>query len=359
MFYHRILEVISKCIKDNDKKTDILHIIKELLKNKCNSCDVFFDIFKHIGNDIKNLYTSIGPHLFIAFSDNQCCSLIWKVDKYIDIDGNPVIVPSRCSRNRIDKTSLYCRTHNNPKSTEHCKLCSKDMEEYIYHEKNWEHFGNIFQFHLNSCFNAKNIDNCYQQNYTKSIDNIRCISYAEFFIERNRNKWIKYTTNSIQPKGAEITNVINVTNVNLKYETMNKQDRDIIIPKKKNKNISELCHTHFKIPITTITETNTIVCIELDDEQRAICWCAFLNYIFNNKPKVEKSISTITIFDKDDVSLYTNEKFIYNSNFKIEGIIINSDIAVFRDDTAKYINSLDISKIDDKLLKVFIKEVLQ
>jgi hypothetical protein len=32
---------------------------------------------------------------------------------------------------------------------------------------------------------------------------------------------------------------------------------------------------------------------------------------------------------------------------------------VFKDDIKNYVNSLDISKIDPKLIKVFIKEVLQ
>ena len=124
---------------DYDKKTEILHIIKELLKKKCNSCEVFFDIFKHIGIDIKNLYSSVAPYLFIAFSDNKCCSLVWKVDKYIDIEGNPVIVPSRCAKNRIDKSSLYCRSHNNPKLNQYCNLCSKQHQlpnsKYIYCKK--------------------------------------------------------------------------------------------------------------------------------------------------------------------------------------------------------------------------------
>jgi hypothetical protein len=84
-----------------------------------------------------------------------------------------------------------------------------------------------------------------------------------------------------------------------------------------------------------------------------------LNYIFNKNLKVEKSISTITIFDKENSSLYTNDKIIYNSNFKIEGILLNKDIAVFKDDIKNYANSMDISKIDPKLIKVFIKEVLQ
>ena len=55
MIIHRIMEVISKNIKDNDKKSEILQAIKELFKKKCNSQDVFFDIFKYVGNDIKNL----------------------------------------------------------------------------------------------------------------------------------------------------------------------------------------------------------------------------------------------------------------------------------------------------------------
>jgi hypothetical protein len=348
MIYHRILEIIAKSIKDNDKKTEILHIIKELLKKKCNSCEVFFDIFKHIGIDIKNLYSSVAPYLFIAFSDNKCCSLVWKVDKYIDIEGNPVIVPSRCAKNRIDKSSLYCRSHNNPKLNQYCNLCSKHMEECIYHQKNWEHFGNIFQFDLNPCFKGKNLDNCYNQNYLKSKEDLRCVSYAEFFIEQNKKKWMKYAkTISVNCLDNRANNVI------IKYDTMHKQTSDVIISKKKTNNSSDLSNINYKIDIDNIES------IDLDNEHLSFFWCLLLNHIFHNNPKIENSISTITIFDKEDISLYTNGKFIYNSNFKIDGILLNSDIVVFSDEIDKYVNSLDISKIDNKLIKVFIKEVLQ
>jgi hypothetical protein len=344
MIIHRILEAISKNIKDNDKKNEILQSIKELLKKKCNTNDVFFDIFKFVGNDIKKLYSSIGPYLTIAFSDNICCSLIWKVDKYIDKDGKPILVPCRCSKNRIDNTSLYCRSHNNPKSIAFCKLCSKSLEQSIFHEKNWEHFGNIFQFHLNPCFDERNIENCYRQNYSKTVDELKCISYADFFIEQNKNKWIINKHNDEQ--NNEIPNV--------HFKSMQKLEKDIILPKKKTKNKIEEFN-QLKLPI----DKNMYTFINLDDDLRSILWCLLLNYIFNKNLKVEKSISTITIFDKENSSLYTNDKFIYNSNFKIEGILLNKDIAVFKDDIKNYVNSLDISKIDPKLIKVFIKEVLQ
>ena len=342
MIIHRIMEVISKNIKDNDKKSEILQAIKELFKKKCNSQDVFFDIFKYVGNDIKNLYTTIGPYINIAFSDNVCCSLIWKVDKYIGIDGKPLLVPSRCSKNRIDNSSLYCRSHNNPKSNEFCKLCSKSMNEPIYHEKNWEHFGNIFQFELNPCFNEYHIENCYKQNYNIISEEFKCISYAEFYIEQNKNKWIHFVNSEIEK---------DIPYLNL--TCMQKLERDII-PKKKTK-IPKDTYNTLKMPI----EQNSYMYVTLDDELRSILWCLLLNFIFNKNPKIEKSISTITIFDLENTSLYTNDKFIYNSNFKIEGILLNNDIAVFKDDIQKHVNSIDISKIDDKLIKVFIKEVLQ
>jgi hypothetical protein len=344
MITHRILEAISKNIIDNENKTKILQIIKELLKKKSNCYDAFFDIFKYIGNDIKNLYSTVAPFIFIYYSDNQCCSLIWKVDKYIDIDGKTIIVPSRCSRNRIDNSSLYCRTHNNPKSSEFCKLCSKSMEQFIYHAKNWEHFGNIFQFGLNPCFNDKHIENCYRQNYSKTADNLKCISYADFIMEQNKNKWISYQKETI----------IKLDIPNLKFTTMQKLEKDIIVLKKKTKNTAELFE-QLKLPVVK----NSSIYINLDDELRSILWCLLLNHIFNKNPKIEKSISPITIFDKENVSLYTNDKFIYNTNFKIEGILLNNDIAVFKDDIQNYVNSIDISKLDEKLLKVFIKELLQ
>jgi hypothetical protein len=345
MIIHRILEAISKNINDNDKKPEILQSIKEILKKKCNSQDAFFDIFKIIGNDIKNLYSSIGPYLNLAYSDNICCSLVWKVDKYIDVNGRPILVPSRCNKNRIDHSSLYCRKHNNPKSIQFCKLCSKSLEQNVHHEKNWEHFGNIFQFHLNPCFDENNIENCYKQTYSKMIDDLKCISYADFFIEQNKEKWLLC-------KSKE--KIIIEDKHEIQFSTMQKLEKDIIIPKKKIKNTHDL-QSQIKLPI----EKNNYTFINLDDELRSILWCLLLNYIFQKNPKIEKSISTITIFDKENSSLYTNDKFIYNSNFKIEGILLDNDIAVFKDDIQNYVNSIDISKIDNKLIKVFIKEVLQ
>lgn len=344
MITHRILEAISKNITDNENKAEILQIIKDLLKKKYNCYDAFFDIYKYIGNDIKKLFNIVAPFVFIYYSDNQCCSLIWKVDKYIDTDGKTIIVPSRCSRNRIDNSSLYCRTHNNPKSIEFCKLCSKNMEEPIYHSRNWEHFGNIFQLHLSPCFNDKNIENCYRQNYSKTTDNLKCVSYAEFIIEKNKNKWISYQKETIIKHDIS----------NIKFNSMQKLEKDIVIPKKKTKNTNKLVE-QLKLPVVK----NSNIYINLDDELRSILWCLLLNHIFNKNPKIEKSISPITIFDKENVLLYTNDKFIYNTNFKIEGILLNNDIAVFKDDLQNYVNSIDISKIDEKLLKVFIKELLQ
>ena len=315
-----------------------------MFKKKSNSNDILFDIFKLVGDDIKKLYSSIGPYLTIAFSDNICCSLIWKVDKYIDKNGKPILVPSRSSKNRIDKTSLYCRSHNNPKSIEFCKLCSKSSEQNIYHEKNWEHFGNIFQFHLNPCFDEKNIENCYRQNYSKTADDLKCISYADFFIEENKNKWV-LNQHDDQPNNEIL---------NLHFKSMQKLEKDIILPKKKSKKTTDE-YVQLDLPV----EKNMYTFINLDDELRSILWCLLLNFIFQKNLKIEKSISTITIFDKENISLYTNDKFIYNSNFKIEGILLNKDIVVFKDDIQNYANSFDISKIDHNLIKVFIKEVLQ
>jgi hypothetical protein len=344
MIIQRILEAISKNIKDTDKKTEILQSIKEILKKKNNSQDAFFDIYNLVDYDIKNLYSSIGPYLSIVFSDNICCSLIWKVDKYIDTNGDPILVPIRCSKNRIDHSSLYCRSHNNPKSIEFCKLCTKSMEQNVYHQKKWEHFGNIFQFHLNPCFDQNHIENCYRQTYNKTLDDLKCISYADFFIKKNKDRWTSYD---------EKDNINRNDIHDLNIEFMKKLEKDIL-PIKKSK-IAHQISCQIKSPIAN----SNFSYINIDDELRSILWCLLLTYIFQKNPKVEKSISTITIFDKENSSLYTNDKFIYNSNFKIEGLLLNHDIAVFKDDIHNYINSIDISKIDNKLIKVFIKEVLQ
>lgn len=340
MIVHRILECISKNIIDTqENKNDILQRIKVILKKKSNCVDAFFDIYKLVGNDIKKLYSSLGPFLFIYYSDNQCCSLIWKVDKYINSNDEIILVPSRCSKNRIDNSSLYCRTHNNPLTNQFCKLCSKNSDNNVFHQQKWEHFGNIFQFSLNPCFNHDNIENCYTQNFSKTLDELICISYADFFIEQNKHKCI------LNQKCLDI----NLNVQNLKLNNVTKIDREVKI-KKKTKMINQISQ-QLKLP--TI---NTIY-INLDDEIRSILWCLLLNYIFVKNPKPEKSISTINVFDKENTQLYTNDKIIYNSNFKTEGLILNDDIAVFKEDINNYVSSIDISKISENLIKIFIKEL--
>lgn len=342
MITHRILECISKNIIDTqENKYEILQGIKILLKKKSNCVDAFFDIYKLVGNDIKKLYSSLAPYLFLYYSDNRCCSLIWKVDKYINNNNKTILVPSRCSKNRIDNSSLYCRTHNNPLTSQFCKLCSKNCDHNVYHAQKWEHFGNIFQFNLNLCFNDNNIENCYMQNYSKILDELICISYADFFIEQNKHKYI----------ASEKPLQMNINIQDLKLSNFTKIDRDIIIKKNKTKMIDELSG-QLRLPVINNLHIN------LDDEIRSILWSILLNYIFIKNPKAEKSISTITVFDKENIQLYTNDKIIYNSNFKTEGIILNDDIAVFKEDINNYVNSINISKISDSLIKVFIQELL-
>jgi hypothetical protein len=384
MIIHRILEIISIKIPELERKKNAIYNVQEILKNKNQTPDVFFDIFKYIGYDIKTLYNTLAPYLFMEIEDHQCCSLIWKVDKYIDIDGNPIIVPSRCTRNRVDRTTLYCKTHNNPKLNDYCKSCLKDINEYIYHEKNWEHFGNIFQFHLNPCFNSKNINSCYKQQYGKNIDDIRCISYAEFFIEKNKDKWFTYFKND---------SLHQIELNNLKYETLQKVDDAIKIEKNtkiksnlcesivKNqtfssdnidfnnfkKNTDELANNYKTVKINPPVYENIIKQIKLDTYNtidyeltsniKKDIWCLILQYIFSQKHKIKNELSSIIIFDKED-EYYTDGTFIYDSKLKMDGLILNNDIAIFKDEIDKYIKTLNIQQFDENILKLFIKEVL-
>ena len=374
MIIHRILEIISLKITDIEKKKDAIYTVQEILKNKNQTMDVFFDIFKYIGTDIKTLYNTIGPYLFMEIEEHQCCSLIWKVDKYIDIDGNPIIVPSRCTRNRVDKTTLYCKTHNNPKLNDYCKSCLKDINEYIYHEKNWEHFGNIFQFHLNPCFNLKNINSCYKQQYGKNIDNIRCISYAEFFIEKNKDKWFQYLKHDriqqIELDNLKYETLQNVKLDNLKYETLQKVNDELKIekntkikpnlcenkvqPDKKNQVKSHLFESIVK-PIKL--DVHTLIDYELTSNIKKDMWCIILQFMFSQNYKIKNELSSIVIFDKEG-EYYTDGIFIYNSNFKMDGIILDNDIAIFKDEIDKYVKTLNIQQFDENILKLFIKEVL-
>jgi hypothetical protein len=333
MIYQRIIERVSILLGEHINKKQILVKLEEILKMEHNADEVFFDIYKLTGIDIKLLYSEIAPHLFLNYSDNRCCGLIWKVDKYI-LNEKPIIVPSRCSRTRTDRNNLYCKIHNRPKSdNSYCVKCDK------FHEKTWEHFGNIFSFSLNACFSDKNIDKCHRHTFAKPIGDTKCITFADFYLQKNKDKW----QNTVEKHIESSTPIF-----------LEEQQQRIPVKKPAEPKRRILNGFLDNLVKSELEEERSV----LTDEHRKLLWTILLHYLFNNKTKIERPLSHISIYDKDCENLMTDGKFIYNAGFRMNGIILDDELSVFGDDIDRYLKKCpDVDNLNNNLVKLFIKEL--